>query len=115
VEDRDLEALLAEFGGAREASGAGAEAGDTLGAFRTCAQWHAPPCVVIGLHGETLEAPDFDWLFFALMHDAGAFAEDFDRADAGAACAQNIRLQDRAGRSSNIARRNLLVEPRHID
>ena len=55
------------------------------------------PACVQGIHGEALQPGDLNWLFVVAVHDAGAFAQDLDRAGAGAAGAQDVGVQDGAG------------------
>ncbi len=67
------------------------------------------------VHGVALQASDLDRLLIVLVHDAGAFAKYVDRTHARAAQRQNVRIQNRLGRSAQVAAGDLLDEPRDID
>ena len=68
-----------------------------------------------GVHGEALEATDFDGLLVVAVHHAGAFAEDVYGAGARATGAENVGVEDRFRGTFKIAGGNLLDELGHVD
>ncbi len=112
VEHSDGGAVAAEFGGAGEGRRSTAHAGD----FEMCrggarSEDHAF-CV---LHRVALQAADFDGLLVVAMHHAGAFAEHVHGADARAAQAEDVGIENGLGGAAQVAGRDLLDEARHVD
>src|ERR1700679_3829815 len=73
------------------------------------------PTFVERVHGEPLQPRDLNRLLVVAMHYAGALTEHLDRACPSAACAQNIRIEDRVRRADEIAAGYLLDETRYIN
>ena len=67
------------------------------------------------VHGEALEARDLDRLLVEAVHHAGAFAQDFHRAGAGTAGAQDVGVEDGARGAGKIAAGDFLDEAGNVD
>ena len=67
------------------------------------------------VHGEALQAADLDGLLVVAMHDAGAFAQHFDGADAGTTGAQDVGIENGVRRAAQVAGGDFLDEARHVD
>ena len=112
VEDGDGGAVAAEFGGAGERCRSAADAGD----FEVCRGGARGEDDALGvLHRVALQAADFDGLLVVAMHHAGAFAEDVHGADARAAQAEDVGVENGLGGAAQVAGRDLLDEARHVD
>lgn len=113
VEDGDSEAVFAEFGGTSERGGACADASDFLRADDGLSREFAFGGVEM-FHGVALEKADGDRMAVNILIDAGAFAEDLDRTDAGATETQNIGVQNCFSGAEEVAGGDFLDETRNI-
>src|SRR4030095_12987360 len=109
------EALLAEFGGAGERGGTGADASG-LAAFGG-GGFDRKRCAIVEEigHGMTLQAADLDGLLVVAVIDAGAFTKHIDRADARAAGAEDVGIEDGKCRAAEIALGDFLDEARNVN
>ena len=115
VEDGDFVAELGEFGGAAEPGRAGAQDGDLFAVLFHRGVEDVDVVVENVVGGVALEASDFHGIAFQIEDDAGAFAEDFGRADAGAAGAEDIGGEDGAGGAGRIPVGDFFDERRDVD
>ena len=67
------------------------------------------------VHGEALQASDLDRLLVEAVQHAGAFAQDFHRAGAGATGAQDVGVEDGARGPGEIAAGDFLDEAGNVD
>ena len=114
-EHGDGKTLLAQFCGAGERSRSGADAGDSAEFIGGGFLGERRAIVEESIHGEALEAADFDGLLVVAMIDAGAFAEDVHRADAGAAGAEDVGVEDGERGAAKIVLGDFLDEARNVD
>ena len=96
IEDGDVEAVFAEFGGTGERRGTGTDAGDLLRASSHFRRKLAAGSVEV-LHGVALEEADGDGLMVDVLVDASAFTQDLDGADARATEAENVGIENGFG------------------
>src|SRR5579862_3524359 len=67
------------------------------------------------VHSVALEAADLNGLAIVAMHDAGAFAEDIDGADAGATGTEEIRVENCERGAAQVAGGDFFDEARNVD
>src|SRR5450432_259682 len=108
-------AEFAELGRARERCGTGADARHARRVRTETGNGKRRATTVKVLHRVALQTADFDRLPIILMHHARTFAQYIDGADAGAACAQDVGVQNRNGGAAQIAARDLLDKSRYVD
>lgn len=113
VKDGDIEAVFTEFGGTGEGGRASADTGDFLGVGNGFV-WELAGGRIKMFHGVTLEKADGDGLVVDVVINAGAFAEDLNRADARTAQAENIGVENCFGGPEEVAGGDFLDEARDI-
>ena len=109
------DAATAQFGGAGERGRASADERYRSACICCRRKGKRGAARVERVHGEALQPSNLNGLLVVAVHHAGAFAQDLDRAGAGAAGAEDVGVQDGAGRSSQVAAGDLLDKPRDID
>ena len=67
------------------------------------------------IHGVALQAPNFNGPLVVAMQDASALAKHFDGTNSRATQAQYVGVQNRHGRTSQVAAGDFLDEGRHVD
>ena len=109
------DAAPAQFGSAGKRGRAGAD--ERYGSACICCRRKGKrgAARVERVHGEALQPCDLNGLFVVAVHHAGAFAQDLDRASAGAAGAKDVGVQDGAGGSGQVAAGDLLDKTGNID
>ena len=114
VVDRDLVAERGELAGADEAGRAGADHGDAQPVVRRALpERHL--CGERDVARIALEAADLDRLAPLVLENAGAFAEELDRADARARSAEQVLGEDDPGGAGRVVPGDRGDELRHGD
>ena len=116
LDDRGLNALPAQLRRAGQRRGTGADAGHlhSRDAARVRSS-SVSPAGMESVHGVALQAADLDGLLVVAMHHAGAFAEHFHRADARAAAAEDIGIENASAPSRADCPCDSLDEAGHVD
>src|SRR5262249_13968139 len=114
LEDDDVVATFAQFVGARQASGAGADDRDLL-AGRRARPEEAGAAGGRAVRGVALQPADRDRRPQPGVLDARPLAQHLGWAGAGTAAAEDVRLQDRARGAAVVLVQDLADEPGHVD
>ena len=117
VVNRDGVTELREIKGAGQARWSATDAGDLL-AIRFGRLEHLlglVPIRVKPIDRKALEPADLDRLGVALVIDTGAFAQRTDGTNAGAAHAEDVRVEDLVRAAAHVARGDLLDKRGNVD
>ena len=115
VVELGADAAAAQFGRASERGRPGADQCNREPRIGPRRKGQGSTAGVQRVHREALQARNLDRLLIEAVHHAGAFAQNLHRAGAGAACAQNIGVENGAGGPRKIAAGDLLNKARNID
>src|ERR1700760_4394076 len=107
--------MAAELGGTRQRSRTRADAGNAEVATRRRTGQQVLAGSMKDIHGVTLQQRNLDRVAIVSVHDAGAFAEHFDRAGPRTTAPQYIGVENAQRRTAQVAGGDALDEARDID